>query len=344
MLTKRDFVSGAAALATVAPRMASAQETTKIRFLLDWKYQGIHAFVFWAAEKGYFASEGLDVTVDQGSGSAATVTQISAGAYDAGLGDVNAIIQLAAAKPGMQPKMVYMLYNRPPFALITKSSSSIKTLRDIAGKTLGSPAGGASLQLFPALAKLNGIDPATVPVVNMQPSLQEQMMLNGQVDVSAIFSVTSYINLMGLKVDPDKDIRWFFYADYGIDLYSNGVMVSAKLLAEKPKAVAGLIRAINRALIEIAADPDAAMQVMKKIEPLTNVELEKARLVYTFQKHFVSPETDQIGLGDVKPDRFERGIKLLVDTYKLPSTPTFSDIFDQSALPPISERQLKLKS
>ena len=91
----------------------------------------------------------------------------------------------------------------------------------------------------------------------MQPNLQEQMLLNGQVDFSAVFTVTSYINLIGMKVDPDKDIRWLFFSDYGVDLYSNGIMVSQKLLKEKPKAVAGLVRALNRAIIENAAAPDA---------------------------------------------------------------------------------------
>ena len=38
------------------------------------------------------------------------------------------------------------------------------------------------------------------------------------------------MNLVSLKLDPDKDFRWMFYSDLGLDLYSNGIMVSPKLV------------------------------------------------------------------------------------------------------------------
>lgn len=337
----KSLVTAALAGALLFAGAAHAQDKTKVRFTLDWKYQGLHAFVFWAKDKGYFDAEGLDVAIDQGTGSAATVTRIVSGTYDAGFGDVNAIIQLAGTKPGEQPKMVYMIYNKAPFALITKASSPIKTIKDVVGKKLGTPAGGAAGQLFPALAKANGFDAASVPVVNMAPNLQEQMLLTDQVDVSAIFTVTSYINLFGLKIDPDKDIRWFYYSDLGLDLYSNGIMVSQKMLKENPKAVTGLVKALNRALIDVAAKPDEAIALMMKVEPLMNADLEKKRLLYAIKTHFVSAETDEIGIGAIKPERMTKAIGTLVETYNLPNTPTVADIFDSAFLPPKSDRMLK---
>src|ERR1700741_2705055 len=107
-----------AALAVVLSATAAfADDVTKIKFSLDWKLQGIHAWFFWAQEKGYFAQEKLDVTIDQGEGSAGAVTRVMSGAYDAAFGDANAVSQNAALKPVDAPLIVYMMDIRAPFAL-----------------------------------------------------------------------------------------------------------------------------------------------------------------------------------------------------------------------------------
>ncbi|WP_051511378.1 ABC transporter substrate-binding protein [Skermanella stibiiresistens] len=334
------FVLAAAPLSIAVSTPVSAQDRTPIRFTLDWKYQGIHSWYFVAQDKGYFRDEGLDVTIDQGEGSAATITRIMSGAYDAGFGDINAVIQQAAQKPADAPVMVYQLYNRPPFSVLTKADSGIATIKDLAGKKVGGPAGSAATRLLPALLDRNGVPAASVEVLNMQPNLQEQMLIRGEVAASLVFNVTSYVNLIQQGQDPDKGFRWIDYADNGLDLYSNGVMVSQKLAREKPDAVKGLVRAINRAVKDVMADPATGVKAVTAVEPLIDGKSEQRRILFAMDRLIVSPETRAIGLGDVDDARLARSIDVMAQAYELSSKPVPGKVFDRSFLPPLDDRRV----
>jgi NitT/TauT family transport system substrate-binding protein len=337
---KRLFVVVMACLAAVAITGSADAEPTKLRFILDWKAQGPQAWYYVARDKGYFQAEGLDVTIDQGDGSAAAVTKVMTGAYDAGFGDINAVIQNAAQRPGEQPIMVYLAYNRAPYALIVKADGPIKTLKDMEGHTLAAPAGSATERMFKPLAIRNGVDASKVKVLNAAPNLIEQLLVSGQAEGIAQFAPTSYMNFLAMKKDPEKDFRWFFYSENGLDLYSNGVLVSQKLLKEKPEAVRGLVKAINKAIIEVSANPDAGIDVLKKVEPLTNVEIEKQRLVYTVEQQLRTDEVAKIGIGDLDDTRLAAAIKTVTDAYALPRTPALDEVFNRSFLPAKADRIL----
>jgi NitT/TauT family transport system substrate-binding protein len=329
-------------MATLAALPLAAHAQTKIKMVLNWKYQGPQAWFFMAQDKGYFKAEGLDVEIDQGEGSSASITKVAAGAYQAGFGDINALINLAATRPADAPVAVYMIYNTPPFTIVVKKDSPIKTPKDLEGKTVGGPANDGALKLFPAFAKVAKIDAAKVNITNMAPNLREQMLLRGQVDAIFGFTNTVYFSAKLVGIDPEKDLRFINYADFGMDLYSNAIVFSRTFVKDNPKAVAGFVKAVNRAINDSLANPEAAMDVVMKREPLLKRDVEKERLLATIKEEMNHPEVTKIGLGDVDPVRLKRAIAMVVDANALPRTPPNEEVFDRSFLPPRAERASKL--
>ncbi|QEW20771.1 ABC transporter, substrate-binding protein, aliphatic sulfonates family [Marinibacterium anthonyi] len=342
-LTRRLFTQSL--LAGTAAGLAApaiAQGKTSLKMILNWRYQGPQAWFFLAQDKGYFDEAGIDMTMDQGNGSGAAVGQVASGAYDVGFGDVNALIQLAATNPEEAPLCVYQMYNQPPFTVAVLQTSDIMDAKDLEGRTLGGAANDGALKLFPAFAKVAGIDTSGIEITNFQSNLREQMLKSGQVEGVFGYVNTIRFSAMLSGMDPDTEIRFINYGDYGMDLYSNGMIVPKAMAENDPELVKGMNWAINQAIKDTIADMDAAIDAVAKREPLINKEVEKARLIATLKDEMNHPEVAEYGLGDVDPARFKTAIDIVVDANDLPRTPEPSEIFSDAFLPAPEDRIYKL--
>jgi NitT/TauT family transport system substrate-binding protein len=341
-ISRRAAFAVAAALACGAAAPDAAMAQTRLKMVLNWKYQGPQGFFFVAQDKGYFKQEGIDIEIDQGDGSATPIPKVASGTYDVGFGDINALIDFASKRPAEAPIAVYVMFNRPPFTVAVKADSAIRTPKDFEGKKLGGAANDGALKLFPALCKSAKIDCSKVEITNFQPSLREQMLMQGQVD-----GVFGYVNTIRFSakligIDPDKQIRFINYGDYGMDLYSNAIIVSKKLVKEKPEVVRGLVRAINKGVADSLKDPKMAVASVANREPLIKSDVELERFDATLKDEMNHPEIAKLGLGNIDDARLKRSIDILVEASQLPRTPAPEEIFTREFLPPLDDLPKKL--
>ena len=154
---KRNSIFGAVASMIVAVALAaSARAQTPLKFALDWKFEGPSAPYFVAIDKGYYKAEGLDVTVDSGPGSVAGIGRVAAGTYPLGFFDVNSLARFFNENPDKPVKAILMVYDRPPFSIVSLAKSGIAKPKDLEGKILGAPAADGAFAQWPAFVKENG--------------------------------------------------------------------------------------------------------------------------------------------------------------------------------------------
>jgi NitT/TauT family transport system substrate-binding protein len=333
MLTRRTLLATSAAAAGLAAAPLRAQDMLPVKMILNWRYQGPQGWFFLAQDNGYFEEAGVEMTMDQGNGSGAAVGSVAGGGYDMGFGDINALIQLAAKNPEEAPVAVYVMYNRPPFTVAVRSDSDIMTAKDLEGRKLGGAANDGALKLWPAFTDIAGIDTSGVEILNFQPNLREQMLKSGQVEGVFGYVNTIRFSAMLSGMDPDKEIRFISYGDFGMDLYSNALIVSRELVNEHPEKVRGIVSAIDRGVRDTLADPDAAIEAVARREGLINKEVEKLRLMATLSDEMGHPEVAEFGLGMPDPERLKESIDIVVKANGLERTPSVDEIFTDAFLP-----------
>ena len=235
--------SGAAALAAALLLTVSgaAMAQTAIKFALDWKFEGPSAPYFVAIDKGFYAAEGLAVTIDSGPGSVKGITRIAAGTYPIGFMDINSLAKFLDQNPGAPVTAVLMVYNRPPFAIISTAERGVLEPKDLEGRILGAPAPDGAYAQWKAFVQANGIDASKVQIENVGFPVREPMLARGEVDAITGYSFSSYFNLIRNGIAPE-DVKVMMMADYGLELYGNAIMVNTDFARGQSRSGEGICR------------------------------------------------------------------------------------------------------
>ncbi len=319
---------------------AFAQKTTPVRFALDWRFEGPSAPYLVAIDKGYYKAEGLDVSIDPGTGSVEGINRVASGAYDVGFADINILVKYRDNPRNLPVKMVMMVYDTPAFSIITLKKNGIAKPKDLEGKVLGAPAADGAWAQWPIFVQANGIDASKVKVDNIGFPVREPMLAQGKVDAITGFWFSSFMNLKAQGIAP-SEIVVLHMRDWGLDLYGNGIIVNPDFMRFSPKAISGFVKGTIRGIQETLRDPEAAVDAVIKRNPIAKRDVELERLKLSLERNFVTPDVRKNGLGAIDMKRLERSIEQIGLTFQYTNKPKAADIFTAQYLPPKEQRLVK---
>src|SRR5438093_10172818 len=168
----------AAAVAVIAASFAHAEDKVSLR--LNWYLGGLHVPFYYGKDKGYYTAEGIDLTINEGRGSANTVQVVAAGSDTFGLADSSSVI-LTASK-GADVKSVMSLLNTTGFSVVSLAESGIKTPKDLEGRTVAVTPGDPLGQLLQAVCKANNVDCSKIGMVQVDPAAKVVTVLEKKAD------------------------------------------------------------------------------------------------------------------------------------------------------------------
>jgi len=309
-----------AAVLAISAGVVPAAAQDKVGVITDAGFLGRHAYFFVAIEKGYYKEANLDVNVLRGQGSAEAVKQVGAGNVTFGFADAASTV-LARGNDNVPVRLVAIVYAKPPHAIYALKSSGIRKPKDLEGRQIANPAGGAIPKVFPAYAKVAGIDESKVKWVVASSESLPGLLALGRVDAIGQFTVGE----PRLKKDAEgKELVELTYGDAGLDFYSNGIIASENTISTNPDLVQRFVTATIKGLKYALDNPKEAAEIMKKYHRELDADLGAAELVKV-RELAVVPNSS---LGKIEPKRAQSTIDLVASAFSLKNPVRVEDAFN----------------
>ena len=300
-ITRRSALKATAGAAGLAAGLATpfvARAATDLTFTLPWLAEGSNLIAFVAKSKGFWAKNGLNVTVSRGFGSTASAEAIAAGKFDFGMSVATSGIEIAAK--GLPLVQLATTGYDATMCVAVLEDSPIRTPKDLEGKTIASVVTSGDYPFRPIFLKRAGVDESKIKPILVDPKVRERLLLDKKVDALSGFAISMAPTLYAAGRRP----RFMLYSKYDLPLYHNVLMTQPARLAKDPGQCEAMVNGLIEAMKFTLLDPAAAQEIFfKEVPEMAMVTQAKERLrvglgIWMVQAMYAPARTNGLGFGD----------------------------------------------
>jgi NitT/TauT family transport system substrate-binding protein len=304
--------------------IANAADDVSLR--LNWYLVGFHAPIYFGKEKGFFADEGINLTINEGRGSGVAAKVVGAKGDLFGIADAGTMI--IAVTKGVPIMAVMSPMNISPFGVVSRADANIKVPKDLEGKRLAVTAGDSLTQLFPAVIKANNLDESKIKMVFVDPAAKVVSVLEKKADALLGSADAQFfqIEAKGVKAAAMN------FADIGVNTVGLSVIAHRDTVKNKPDLVKRFVKAMRRSYEAAQKDPDSAIAAAVKSKPDVNADVLKGQLIVDLSL-LESPSSKGKGIGYGAEEDWGRTISLLKQYRGLETDQPTSHFYTNEFLP-----------
>lgn len=304
------------------PNQTPPPESFVMTFMAGYKPQANLPFVgaYMAQEKGFFAEEGLKVTIEHSAGKGEHVQLLVAGKVQVTTMDAATILQ-RRADPGLPVVSIALLGQRGQQAYAALAERGMKTPKDWEGKMVGYK-GTPPPDLF-ALLSAAGADAEKVTLVNV--GFDPRVLTEGKVDVYPLFKS----NEPYLFRQWGYEISLWDAADYGVPTLGLAYVSSQDFITAHPDELKRFLRAALRGIEYAAQNMDEAVQIVLKYSgPQSDLD----HMRYMLETELKDAQ-NPVGYGAQTKEQWQALAEMLLRYQALPKAVNVQEAFTSELLP-----------
>src|SRR5262245_53977792 len=303
---------------------ARAAELTPAIVRLDFIVGGKHAPWYVAAEKGFYAKRGLNVTIQASTGSADTVRTIGAGGADFGFADIGTAI---VAKSRGTPIQVAGQFGYVPATVLWRDEGVIKGIKDLPGKSWAISPGQAQWFLMPAYCRINKIDFKAIKIQETAAPIQPAAMVTKKADFIVMYRASNDEIAEQAAAKVGVKLSRVFMKDTGLDIYGTGLIVKDEDVKKRPEFVRAYVEGTLEGLRYSRDNQEESLKILLKHKPELESVLTTVQLKNALTEVFLPLESINISMGYMKPDIMDKTVRVVNEFFDVGRKVTVAEAF-----------------